>query len=171
MRLTRLAALVMMVSVVGLAMPAQAADKRAKAYSRFCKPSDLVGTWRLVKFSTPHEFKDPHAPYLLPHQMFQFLKDGTMKSAHSAIPLPDDPTKVFQAIASESTYSFVKAGQVTMKAKGPEAGEETWHCVTITEDRKIEARQVFMKRGDLVMTLIGMNGEPAFTRQLRKGGA
>ena len=104
-------------------------------------------------------------------QMFQFLKDGTMKSAHSAIPLPDDPTKVFQAIASESTYSFGKAGLVTMKAKGPEAGEETWHCVTITEDRKIEARQVFMKRGDLVMTLIGMNGEPAFTRQLRKGGA
>jgi len=171
MRLTRLAALVVMVSAVGLAMPAQAAYKRAKPYSRFCNPSDLVGTWRLVKFGTPHQFKDSHAPYLLPHQMFQFQKDGSMKSAHSAIPLPDDPTKVFQAIASESTYSFVKAGQVTMKAKGAEAGSETWHCVTITEDRKIEAQQVFMKRGDLVMTLVGKNGEPAFTRQLRKGGA
>ena len=171
MRLTRLAALVILVSVVGLAMPAQAADKRAKPYSRFCKASDLVGTWRLVKFSTPHQFNDSSAPYLLPHQMFQFLKDGTMKSAHSAIPLPDDPTKVFQAIASESMYSFTKAGQVTLKGKTAEAGSETWHCVTITEDRKIEAQQVFMKRGDLVMTLIGKKGEPAFTRQLRKGGA
>lgn len=170
MRSTRLAALMLMVSVVGVAALGQAADKHAKPYSRFCKPGDLIGTWRLVKFSTPHEFKDPQAPYLLPHQMFQFLKDGTMKSAHSPIPLPDDPTKVFQAIASESTYSFTKAGQVTLKGKTAEAGAETWHCVTITEDRKIEAQQVFMKRGDVVMTLIGKKGEPAFTRQLRKGG-
>lgn len=93
-----------------------------------------------------------------------------MKSAHSAIPLPDDPTKVFQAIASESTYSFTKTGQVTLKGKTAEIASETWHCVTITEDRKIEAQQVFMKRGDVVMTLIGKKGEPAFTRQLRKGG-
>ncbi|MGH7209792.1 MAG: hypothetical protein ACREIL_10465 [Nitrospiraceae bacterium] len=171
MRPTRLAALVLAVSVVGVAVLAQAADKHAKPYSRFCKPGDLLGTWRLVKFSTPHQFRDPQAPYLLPHQMFQFQKDGTMKSAHSAIPLPDDPTKVFQAIASESTYSFTKAGLVALKGKTAEAGSETWHCVTITEDRKIEAQQVFMKRGDLVMTLIGKKGEPAFTRQLRKGAA
>ena len=50
MRRTRLAALRLAVSVVGVAALGQAADKHAKPYSRFCKPSDLIGTWRLWLF-------------------------------------------------------------------------------------------------------------------------
>ena len=82
----RVAALVMLASVVGLMAGAPDAATTAKPYSRFCKASDLVGTWRLVKFSSPYQFKDPQAPFLMPYQMFQFSKDGTMKSAHSGVP-------------------------------------------------------------------------------------
>ena len=167
----RLACLVLVMSVLGLALSARAAEKAAKPYSRFCKQSDVIGTWHLVKFSTPYQFKDPQAPYLLPHQLFQFAKDGSMKSAHSAAPFQDDPGKVFKGIPVGATFAFEKEGLVTLKAKGATVGSETWHCVTITQDKKDDEHQVHMKRGDLVMTLIGKKGEPAFTRQLRKGAA
>lgn len=139
-----------------------------KPYSRFCKAGDLVGTWRLVKFDSQYQFKDPHAPYLMPHQLFSFSKDGVMKSAHSPQPFRDQPARVLEAIPSAVNYSFEREGMVALKAKGMPTAAETWHCVAITEDRNDVQRRVTMKRGDLVMTLVGQNGQPVFIRQLRK---
>ncbi|MGQ0811091.1 MAG: hypothetical protein ACT4OO_07685 [Nitrospiraceae bacterium] len=142
-----------------------------KPYARFCEPRDLVGTWRLVKFDSQYEFKDPKAPSLLPHQLFQFSADGGMRSAHSATAFDGDPTQVFQNVPPLITYGFERKGMVTVKAKAVGTASETWHCVTITESRNDEKHHVFMKRGDLVMTLVGKQGQRLFIRQLRKGGS
>jgi hypothetical protein len=150
--------------------PATGRAAAGNPFSRFCKAHDLVGTWHLVKYTTPYEFKDPNAPYLLPYQVFQFTADGNMKSAHSPKPFRENPGKMFQAIPAVVTYGFERDGLVTVRAKGAAAAAETWHCVAITQDRNDEEHQVFMKRGDLVMTLVGKNGQPLFVRQLRKSG-
>jgi hypothetical protein len=140
----------------------------AMAYSRFCKAQDLVGTWKLVKYSSQYEFKDPNAPFLMPHQVFHFSDRGSMKSAYSAKPFAGDPKKVLQQVPDEVNYAFEREGLMTLKAKSAPAGAETWHCVAITVDKKDDVHQAAMKKGDVVMTLVGKNGQPVFVRQLRK---
>ncbi len=150
--------------------PATGRAAAGNPFPHFCKAHDLVGTWNLVKYTTPYEFKAPNAPYLLPYQVVQFTANGNMKSAHSPKPFRENPGKIFQAIPAVVTYSFERDGLVTVQAKGAAAAAETWHCVAMTQDRNDEEHQVFMKRGDLVMTLVGKNGQPLFVRQPRKSG-
>jgi hypothetical protein len=140
----------------------------AKPFSRFCKAQDVVGTWKLVKYSSQFEFKNPNAPFLMPHQVFHFSDRGSMKSAFSAKPFAGDTKKVFQQVPDEVTYAFEREGMMTVKAKSAPANQETWHCVAITADKKDEVHQAVMKKGDVVMTLVGKNGQPVFVRQLRK---
>lgn len=142
-----------------------AADKPS---SRFCKPQDLVGTWRVVKWTSEFQFKDPNAPYLLPHQLFQFSADGSMKSAHSAKAFAGDPKQMFQAMPAFVTYSFNQEGMVTIRAKDSAGASETWHCVSMTRDRADDQHKAFLKKGDIVMTLVGQNGQPLYARQMRK---
>jgi hypothetical protein len=140
-------------------------------YSRLCQTQDLPGTWRLMKFDSRYQFKNPRAPYLLPHQLFHFSKDGGLKSAHSVRPIEEDPHKVFARIPLAITYTLAQHGVVSVKAKGTAETMETWRCVTITQDRNDKDRRSAMKRGDIVMTLVGKHGQTIFMRQLRKDAA
>ncbi len=180
---TRMAIVVLLVCVPLMLMPVFVGAGESQAtkpatgqaaagtpLSRFCKAHDLVGTWHLVKYTTPYEFKNPNAPYLLPYQVFQFTADGNMKSAHSPKPFRESPDKIFQEIPAVVTYGFARDGLMTVRTKGAAAAAETWHCVTIIQDWNDQEHQVFMKRGDLVMTLMGKKGQPVFVRQLRKSG-
>lgn len=141
------------------------------SYSRVCRTQDLPGTWRLVKFDSQYQSKDPRAPYLLPHQLFHFSKSGGLKSAYSARPIEEDPHKMFARIPLAITYALARNGVVSVKAKGTAKTMETWQCVTITQDRNDDDRRFAMKRGDIVMTLVGKHGHTIFMRQLRKDAA
>ncbi|MGH7205307.1 MAG: hypothetical protein ACREI2_03750, partial [Nitrospiraceae bacterium] len=103
------------VLLLACAVPESGYAAADKPSSRFCKPQDLVGTWRVMKWTSEFQFKDPNAPYLLPHQLFQFSADGSMKSAHSAKAFTGDPRKVFQAMPAVVTYSFNQEGMVTIQ--------------------------------------------------------
>lgn len=139
--------------------------------SRSCTPADLLGTWRLVKYASPYRFKDPRAAYLLPHQLFQFSPDGGMKSAHSALPITEQPDLVFSRIPRAISYAVEPDSLVTVQA--PEAGgaKETWQCVAIVRDASLQEPRLKMKRGDVVLTLVGKQGQPIFVRLLRKAPA
>ena len=156
------------VLLLAFAVPESGYAVADKPSSRFCKPQDLVGTWRVVKWTSEFQFKDPNAPYLLPHQLFHFSADGSMKSAHSAKPFDGDPKKMLKAMSAVVTYSFNHDGMVTIKAKSSPGASETWHCVSMTQDRADERQNAFLKRGDIVMTLVGKNGQPLYARQMRK---
>lgn len=178
--LQRTSLLAIILCSVGLGGTAEAGERRSteasgrakpvaeKPYSRFCKAGDLMGTWRLVKFDSQYQFKDPNVPYLMLHQLIHFSKDGVMKSAHSPQPFRDQPTKVLDAIPPAVNYVFEREGMIALKANAVPNASETWHCVAITDDWKDVQHQISMKRGDLVMTLVGKNGQPLFVRQLRK---
>ncbi len=140
----------------------------AKTYSRFCKPGDVVGIWHLVKWSSAYEFKDPNAPYLLPYQVFLFSKDKVMKSAYSTKPFEGDPAKILKGMPALVTYAFDRDGMLTIKAKAAAGASETWHCVSITEERADKQRDAVLKKGDLVMTLVGPNGQALYARQMRR---
>jgi hypothetical protein len=131
---------------------------------------DLLGTWRLVTYSARFRVKDPAAPYLYPHQLFQFSIDGSMKSAHSPKAFVEPPGHILGKVPSVLRYEMdpVYPGRVTVKSDGAGTGAETWQCLTITSDRKDPNSPVSVGTGDLVMTLVGKNGQPLFVRYLRK---
>lgn len=171
----KLGALLVVALLISFLPAGRAADhgksQRAAAVvsSRFCTLSDLVGTWRLVKLVPRYQFKDPNAPYLLPHQVFQFAKNGEMKSAFSSSPFGRGSEKILRSMPARVTYGMEGKGMVVLKAKEAPGEAETWHCVAMTQNKTDHVHQTVLQQGDLVMTLVGPEGQPVLVRQLRKG--
>lgn len=139
-----------------------------KPIVRACTVKDVVGTWSLVKWNAPVHFNNPHAPYVMPHQIFQFGEDGGMKSAHSEKAFESSPAKVLQNVPSVVSYQVGSNGLMTVQAKERPEASETWECNAVTQNVDDQKRQVHLKRGDVVMTLLGKDGQPLYVRQLRK---
>ena len=137
-------------------------------YARPCEGRDLAGDWQLVTFDSPYRFRNPRAPYLFPHQVFQYTTHGGAKSAHSLWPIRDSPGKVLETVPMDMTYEVRQSGRVILKAKGHDEPKEIWSCQIATRNFERAARRSAVRRGDLLMTLLGSEGKALFARQLRK---
>ena len=140
-------------------------------YSRICANDDLLGTWRLVAFDSPYRFRNPRAPYLFPHQVFQYAEDGGAKSAHALAPIAGRPERVLEAVPSAMTYRVARGGLVILKKNGREEIAERWSCQVTMRDQAEAVHGAPVKRGDLVMMLRGTEGQTLFVRHLRKDAA
>jgi hypothetical protein len=130
------------------------------------------GNWQLVAFDSSYRFRNPQAPYLFPHQAFQYSHRGvSVKSAHSLQPLSGDPDQLFEAVPLDMTYRVEGKGRVVLKTKEHDETVETWSCRVITKDPEGTGDQIMPQRGDLVMTLMGSHGQGLFVRHLRKRAA
>lgn len=138
--------------------------------SRHCLPFDVVGTWELVAYGSPHQFKNPDAPYLYPYQVFEYSKEGMMRSAHSPTAFTATPSTVLGAITASLAYEMVPNSQGLLAVKRSQGHDiaETWQCRTATIDQIDLARRLTIRRGDLVLTLLGRSGQPLFSRHLRR---
>jgi len=138
---------------------------------RTCAGEDLPGNWELIRFDSSYRFKNPQAPYLFPHQVFQYSDQGGVKSAHSLSPIVGHPDTVFAGVPLEMTYHVARRGRVVLKARGHEEPVETWTCQVVTQGHVTGGGGSTMQRGDLIMTLRGADGQPLFVRHLRKSAA
>ena len=66
------------------------------------------------------------------------------------------------------TYQVEPGGRVVLKAKGQAAVVEVWSCSVVGEDSRAKIDGTALRRGDLVMTLLGSHGQTLFVRHLRK---
>ncbi len=96
--------------------------------ARACARRDLLGNWELVAFDSPYRFRNPQAPYLYPHQVFQYSIRGAVKSAHSPQPILGKPDTIFEAVPVEMTYQVDRRGLLLHKVKGQDQPVERWSC-------------------------------------------
>ena len=137
-------------------------------HARVCAGEDLLGNWELIRFESSYQFKKPRAPYLFPHQLFQYSRHGGAKSAHSLHPIAGNPERVLAMVPSELTYQLTRGSRVVLTARGRHEPVETWSCEMVTRSRETVERESDLQRGDLIMTLVGSGGRPLFVRHLRK---
>lgn len=138
---------------------------------RSCSDEDVFGTWSLVTFDSSYRFKKPQAPYLFPYQVFQYSPEHGAKSAHSRTPLLDNPNRVFEGVPLHLVYQVEQGGRVVLRTKGQEAVVEVWSCSVVGQDSRAKDEHTALRRGDLVMTLLGSHGQALFVRHLRKSPA
>lgn len=138
---------------------------------RRCAGEDVLGNWSLVTFDSSYRFRNPQAPYLFPYQLFQYSSERGAKSAHSRTPIPGSPDRVFETVPPDMTYRVEQGGRVVLKTGGHDAAVEIWSCSVVTRDREARGGGSDLRRGDLLMTLLGRNGQALFVRQLRKQAA
>ena len=138
--------------------------------SRWCGPVDVLGTWKLVAYASPHTSRRPDAPYRYPYQLFQFAKDGVLRSAHSMAAFGEPSDVVLARIPNSLEYHLATArqGLLAVKAQGSPTVAERWQCRVLTIDQIDLVHRRILRRGDLVLTLQGNTGQPLFTRHLRK---
>ena len=135
---------------------------------RSCADDDVLGTWSLVAFDSSYRFKNPQAPYLFPYQVFHYSPEHGAKSAHSRTPMLDSSERMFEGVPLDLTYQVEPGGRVVLKAKGQAAVVEVWSCSVVGEDSRAKIDGTALRRGDLVMTLLGSHGQTLFVRHLRK---
>ncbi|ODT43569.1 MAG: hypothetical protein ABS70_07725 [Nitrospira sp. SCN 59-13] len=135
---------------------------------RSCSGDDLLGTWSLVTFDSSYRFKNPQAPYLFPYQVFQYSREQGVKSAHSRTPLLDSPDRLFEGVPMDLTYQVESGGRVVLKTKEQDATVEVWSCSVVGQDSRAKNDGTALRRGDVVMTLLGSHGQALFVRHLRK---
>ncbi len=138
---------------------------------RSCAGEDVVGNWNLVTFDSSYRYRNPQAPYLFPYQLFQYSSERGAKSAHSRRPILGSPDRVFDTVPPDMTYRVEQGGRVVLTAKGHAEAVEIWSCSVVTQDREARGGGNDLQRGDLLMTLIGRNGQALFQRHLRKQAA
>lgn len=138
---------------------------------RSCSGDDVLGTWNLVTFDSSYRFKKPQAPYLFPYQVFQYSPEHGAKSAHSRTPILDNSDRLFETVPLHMTYQVEQGGRVVLTTKGQEAVVEVWSCSVIGQDSRVKGDGTDLRRGDLVMTLLGSHGQALFVRHLRKSAA
>ncbi|GKS60351.1 hypothetical protein YTPLAS18_38780 [Nitrospira sp.] len=138
--------------------------------SRLCRPSDMVGTWQLVGYGSRRDLTRTDAPYAYPYQVFRFGHEGTMQSAHSRTAFLETPAQILARVPTDLRYEMAanSQGLLTVTPRGAEEPAETWYCRTLTVDQIDLARRMLLRRGDVVLTLVGKSGAPLFTRHLRK---
>ena len=136
--------------------------------SRVCADNDLLGNWQLVAFDSSYRFRNPQAPYLFPHQVFQYSNQGGAKSVHSLRPILGSPDQVFGTVPPDMIYRVEGNGRVILKTKGREGTVETWSCTVVIQGREMAGGGSALQSGDLVMTLLGSDGQALFVRHLRK---
>ena len=138
---------------------------------RTCTGQDVLGNWELVRFDSSYRFRNPQAPYLFPHQVFQYSTQGGVKSAHSLRPIFGRPDALFATVPLEMIYHVERRGRVILKTRGHDEPVETWSCEVVTQDHAAAGRGSAMQHGDLILTLLGSGGQPLFVRHLRKSAA
>jgi hypothetical protein len=172
--------MLLFVAILHLAAPVAAGDRlqtRAlgktlltpqAGISRSCTEEDVAGNWHLIGFDSRYRFRDPHAAYLFPYQIFQYSKEGGVKSVHSTKPITEPTNETFNAIPPAMSYRLQLGGIMRLSKQGQEGVVETWRCVVLTEGYDPSVRQRSLQRGDLMMTLLGRDGQRLFIRHLRK---
>ena len=138
---------------------------------RSCAGEDVLGNWSLVTFDSSYRFQNPQAPYLFPYQLFQYSSERGAKSAHSRMPILGSPDRVFETVPQDMTYRVEQGGRVLLKIGGHDEVVEIWSCSVVTRDREARGGGSDLQRGDLLMTLLGRNGQALFVRHLRKQAA
>ncbi|MBI4024946.1 MAG: hypothetical protein HY360_08185 [Verrucomicrobia bacterium] len=173
---------------------AQSPDTKAAApsYHRPCKADDLPGTWKVVKWTCyfkPPE-KDIANVWFHDDQWCQFTGDGKMKSASAMkggrlldakaferlpvtrslydrfkVPLESG---VLEKLPAVIAYACETDGRVVVTRTDLQDHREIWFSNLITENRSEPTVDVFLEKGDLLMTILNAQGKPAYLRQLRR---
>lgn len=122
-------------------------------------------------FDSSYRFKHPQAPYLFPYQVFQYSREHGAKSVHSRTPILQNPERVLEGVPLDLTYQVEQGGRVVLKTKGQDAVVEVWSCSVVGQDLRAKDDAIALRRGDLVLTLLGSHGQALFVRHLRKSAA
>lgn len=144
----------------------------ANGYHRPCTASDIVGTWEVTKWRALVTFdeKDKNSPYFHPHQLYQFTEDGALKSMTSTKAFHGDSSDTFGRIPKVISYRFSSNGRLEATRTDLPGHKELWICHFVTTHVKDASRQVDLRKGDVVMTLLDRQGAPLYIRQLRRHG-
>jgi hypothetical protein len=137
-------------------------------YSRPCRADDLIGLWKVVKWTSYLDDDRKLNSYAHAHQWYLFTPDGTLRSMTSTRRNPNEDLTVLAKLPAVISYRCTADGNVLTERKDLPSVKETWMCSVVTADRSDQARDVHLKKADVVMQLLGRDGRPIYVRQMRR---
>ena len=141
------------------------------AYSRLCEERDLRGLWRVVKWTPYMEVKgaDWRLPMFLRHQWMEFDGSGHLRTVAANKKISDgEAEKLLRKALWKLTITFKRLGFCVISSEKARYPGAVWRCALITKEIKSSPTKLDLKKGDVVMTLLGDDENILYFRQLRK---
>lgn len=146
-------------------------EKPSSSYSRLCLKDDIIGFWKVVKW-TPYFYipaKDWNKPLYLKYQWFWFFDNGTFGTMASKKELQDSDVKnKLTGSPTDLQYKFVDKGIIDVFHRTNERFKEVWRCALVTEDIAVIGQDDKVEKGDILMSLLDANNTVIYVRQMRK---
>ena len=141
------------------------------SYSRLCEERDLRGLWRVVKWIPYMEIKgaDWRKAKFLRNQWFEFNGDGHLKTLASNKKMKLENVVTHLAKAPWGVkIKFARRGFCEISSEAEKFPDSIWRCAVITRDIVLAKRKYDLRKGDVVMTLLGDDESILYFRLLRK---
>ena len=141
------------------------------AYSRLCEERDLRGLWRVVKWMPYMDVRgtDWRLPMFLRHQWMEFDGNGHLRTVAANKKMDDaEAEKLLRKAPWKLSITFERLGFCMISSEKERYPGAVWRCALITKDIKARATKLNLKKGDVVMTLLGDDENIQYFRQLRK---
>ena len=141
------------------------------SYSRLCEECDLRGIWRVVKWIPYMEIKgaDWRRAMFLRNQWFEFDGAGHLKTlaSNKKMKLKNVVARLSQAPWGVK-INFTRRGFCVISSEMDKFPDAVWRCAVITRDIVLAKRKYNLRKGDIVMTLLGDDENILYFRLLRK---
>lgn len=141
------------------------------SYERPCTGGDLPGLWKVVRWSSSLDRDDLNS-YAAPYQWYLFGRDGTLRSVTSNRPSDDVATirTTLESLPVTVHYTCSSSGEVRTTRKGEPGAGETWQADYVMYDTVDSSGTIHFHAGDIVMSLLGRDGQVIYKRQMRQLG-
>lgn len=145
--------------------------KISSEYSTLCMKENVVGFWKVVKW-TPYFYikaKDWDKPLYLKYQWYLLFADGSFRTMSSKKEQDDKIVKdKLMATETELRYKFIDKGVVEFFHQKNKKFKEIWRCALVTENLPPGLSETKVEKGDLLMSLLDANNTVIYVRQMRK---
>ena len=141
------------------------------SYSRLCEERDLRGLWKVVKWIPYMEIKgaDWRRAMFLRNQWFEFDGDGHLKTLASNKKMKlENVVKHLTKAPWGVKIKFTRRGFCEISSEAEKFPDSIWRCAVITRDIVLAKRKYDLRKGDVVMTLLGDDESILYFRLLRK---
>lgn len=145
--------------------------KLANAYSRPCSKNDIIGLWKVEKWTPFFHIpaKDWNKPSFMKFQWYEFDKTNIIKSfaSQKITPIPEVKKKILNS-KSNLTFQFEKDGIILVSSDSNKTKKARWRISIAKKRISDKSLNVNVEKGDILMSLLSEHNEVLYIRQLRK---
>jgi len=136
--------------------------------ARKARPSDLIGTWKMIYQTVSPLFKDKSL-FFANYQIFEFSSDGYVKNISSNRKLERKKiVSLLKSMPKSSVYGFVNEGMLIIEHSKKDLDNLVIYIAEDDFKKSLRSMAPLLRKGDLIVSYLDRNKNLYMQRYLRR---